>query len=200
MARMEGLQLEELPAEGQAMMAQAKELMGFTPNDALLMARKPEMLQAASGLVNAIYRTGAVDMELKRLVGMMSSSAAGCQYCTAHTAHGADLGGAATEKIESIWEFRTSPLFTAAERAALEVAAGAGQSPNAVTDEQFEELRRYYNDDQVLEIVGVIALFGFLNRWNHTLAIDLEDAPRDFANKHLAAKGWEAGVHGGSQS
>lgn len=195
MARMEGVAVADLPPDGQAMMAQAKELMGFTPNDALIMARMPEMLKAASGLVGAIYRPGAIDMELKRLVGMICSSAAGCQYCTAHTAHGANLGGVSPEKIEAIWEFRTSPHFSEAERAALEVAAGGGQSPNAVTDEQFAELRRHYTDEQVLEIVGVIALFGFLNRWNHTLAVELEDSPLAFASKHLKSKGWEPGVH-----
>jgi hypothetical protein len=47
----------------------------------------------------------------------------------------------------------------------------------------------------VVEIVGVIAMFGFLNRWNDTLATPLEDAPLEFGEKHLAAHGWDAGKH-----
>jgi hypothetical protein len=42
-------------------------------------------------------------------------------------------------------------------------------------------------DEQVVEIVGVIAMFGFLNRWNDTLATPLEDEPLEFAEKHLTA-------------
>jgi len=46
-----------------------------------------------------------------------------------------------------------------------------------------------------VEIVGVIAMFGFLNRWNDTFATPLEDEPLEFGQKHLAAHGWDAGKH-----
>jgi hypothetical protein len=59
----------------------------------------------------------------------------------------------------------------------------------------FSELRKYWNDEQVVEIVGVIAMFGFLNRWNDTLATPLEDAPLELGERHLAAHGWDAGKH-----
>ena len=45
------------------------------------------------------------------------------------------------------------------------------------------------------EIVGVIAMFEFLNRWNDTFATPLEDEPLEFAEKHLAAHGWSAEKH-----
>jgi alkylhydroperoxidase family enzyme len=79
--------------------------------------------------------------------------------------------------------------------AALRLATRAAAVPNAVTDDDFAELRRHFDDAQVVEIVGVIALFGFLNRWNDTLATTLEDAPRAFAEATLAAQGWTAGKH-----
>ena len=49
--------------------------------------------------------------------------------------------------------------------------------PSAVTDAVFERLREHYSDREILEITAVIALFGFLNRWNSTLATDLEALP-----------------------
>ena len=94
-----------------------------------------------------------------------------------------------------MWNYQTSPLFSAAERAALDVAVAAGCVPNAVTDEMFMELRKHWSDEQVVEIVGVIAMFGFLNRWNDTFATPLEDEPLEFGEKHLAAHGWDAGKH-----
>src|SRR5262249_57940240 len=86
-------------------------------------------------------------------------------------------GRISSAKEEALWEYETSPLFSAAERAALRVAQGAAQVPNAVTDVDFSELKRYYSDAQIVDIVAVIALFGFLNRFNDTMATELESSP-----------------------
>ena len=185
-----------LPADLQSIFDSAESYMGFVANDALTMALKPALLKSALPFMRSIYSEGRVSFELKRLVGMMSSWAAGCQYCVAHTAHGAHLLGVSAEKLQALPQFDTSGHFTPAERAALQVARGAGQVPNAVTDDEFKELRRWFDDEQVVEIVGVISLFGFLNRWNATFATELEQSPLRFAQQNLGAAGWAPGVHG----
>ena len=38
-------------------------------------------------------------------------------------------------------------------------------------------------------------MFGWMNRWNDTLATQLEDHPLEFARAHLTASGWTPGVH-----
>jgi alkylhydroperoxidase family enzyme len=125
------------------------------------------------------------------MVAEVVSAAAGCRYCTAHNAeNAAHLGGVPAEKIEALWQFRTSPLFTAAERAALELAAAAGSAPPAVTDAHFVELKKHFNEDAIVEIVAVLALLGWLNRWCQTLAPELEPGATEFARAHLAASGW----------
>jgi alkylhydroperoxidase family enzyme len=113
----------------------------------------------------------------------------------AHTAERAAHLGVEMEKLDKVWEYKTSPLFTDAERAALDVAVAAGCVPNAVTDEMFAELRKHWSEEEIVEIVGVISLFGFLNRWNDTFATPLEDEPLEFGETHLAAQGWQAGKH-----
>jgi uncharacterized peroxidase-related enzyme len=160
------------------------------------MQRRPKMVQAFTQMSAAIWDpSGSVDLRLKRLISHVASRSAGCKYCMAHTAEGAHKLGVDDEKLAAAWNYQTSPLFTPAERAALDVAVAAGTVPNAVTDEMFAELRRHWSDEQIVEIVGVIAMFGFLNRWNDTMATPLEDAPREFGEKHLAAHGWDAGKH-----
>lgn len=57
------------------------------------------------------------------------------------------------------------------------------------------QLREHFDDDQVVEIVAVIANFGFLNRWNGTMATQLERSPLAWASEHLGDTGWEAGKH-----
>lgn len=59
----------------------------------------------------------------------------------------------------------------------------------------FDELKKHWTEEQIVEIVGVIALFGFLNRWNDTMATPLEDVPTEHGEKALATHGWNAGKH-----
>ncbi len=169
--------------------------MGFVANDALTMALCPEILKTALPFMQAVYSEGRVSFGLKRLVAMMSSWAAGCQYCVAHTAHGAHRIGVTERKLAALPEFETSSEFTAAERAALRVARSAGQTPNAVTDAEFAALREWFDEPQIVELIAVIALFGFLNRWNASFATELEASPLRFARDHLGGIGWRVGDH-----
>lgn len=125
----------------------------------------------------------------------MASRASGCGYCMAHTAHTAGRVGIPDTKEDAPWQYETSPLFSAAERAALRVAGGAAQVPSAVTDEDFDELKRHYSDAQIVDIVAVIAMFGFLNRFDDTMATELESSPLEAGKRFLAKKGWTVGKH-----
>jgi uncharacterized peroxidase-related enzyme len=196
MTRVVPLSPEQLPRDVQQGLAFAERLMGFTPNDVLVMARWPELLAAMKQLVDVIYAPGQVDAVLKRLVATVVSGAAGCRYCQAHTAHGAvKTMGADAKKLAAVWQYASSPLFTAAERAALDLALAAGAQPNAATDAHFEQLRLHFNERQIVELMGVIALFGFLNRWNDTLATTLEAAPFAYAQGAMRSQDWTAGKH-----
>jgi uncharacterized peroxidase-related enzyme len=173
-------------------------VMGFVPNSMLIMARDPELLAAFAELSAVIVaRPGRIDPGLKALIMYVVSRSAGCQYCVAHSANLAASRGIPVRKVEDVWKYEKSPEFNDAERAALRFAQAAGQVPNAVTDADFTELRRHFDEDEILEIVAAIAFLGFLNRWNDTLQTPLEAAPRDFAERHLAAGGWTAGKHAG---
>ena len=170
--------------------------MGFLPNSQLIMAWRPEILRAFAELGAAINGpSSTIDPQLRNLVSQMASRAAGCGYCMAHTAHTAERVGIAADKENALWEYETSPLFSAAERAALRVAQGAAQVPNAVTDAGFAELKKHYSEPQIVDIVAVIALFGFLNRFNDTMATELEASPIEAGKRYLAERGWTVGKH-----
>lgn len=169
--------------------------LGVLPNSTLTMAHRPDIMRAFAALNEVVMGPGSVDSGLKQLVAAMVSNAAGCRYCQAHTSHVATKRGVQERKIQALFEFETSDLFTSPERAALRVARGAGRVPNEVTDSDFAELRRHFSDQQCVELVAVMATFGFLNRWNDTMATELEQSPLAFAREQLAASGWEAGKH-----
>lgn len=171
-------------------------MLGFVPNSTLIMARRPELLAAFQQLAAAALGPGRVDAGLKVLVGHVASRAAGCRYCIAHTGHIAERRHVPAGKIEAVWDFERSALFTPAERAALAFAQAAGAVPNAVDDGEFAALRKHFDEEEIVELLGVIALYGFLNRWNDSLGTPLESQPRAFAERHLAPSGWSAGKHG----
>lgn len=171
-------------------------MLGFVPNSTLIMARHPKLLEAFQLLAAAALGPGRVAADLKIMVGHIASRAAGCRYCIAHTAHIAERRHVPAAKIEAIWNFERDAQFSAAERAALGFAQAAAAVPNAVSDSDFVELKRHFDEDQIAEMLGVISLYGFLNRWNDSLATPLEAQPRAFAETHLAAQGWTVGKHG----
>ena len=194
MANLEPLRREDLP-ELEDLFQHYDNTLSFVPNSLYTMARRPEILRAFSDLITKIWRTGTLPIELKPLIAVISSHAAGCRYCQAHEAVDASERGVDSVKIADVWEFETSPLFTEAERAALRLARDASLLPNRATPEHFEALKVHYTDGEIVEIMAVISLFGFLNRWNDTIATDLEEEPFTFALKTYDADRWDPGKH-----
>jgi len=193
--RMEPLPYDTTPELTEQFEA-SRERHGFVPNSLLIMQRNPRMVKALGQLTAAVWDPeGKVDRGFKRLISAVVSNAAGCRYCMVHNAEAASDIGVDPQKLAEVWSYQTSALFTPAERAALDVAVAAGCVPNAVTDEMFVELRRYWSEEQIVEIVGVIAHFGFLNRWNDTFATPLENNPLQFGEAHLSQHGWDPGRH-----
>ncbi len=196
MPRIAPAKVEDLSPEMQKVFEISIENMGFSANDVLTMARKPELLNALLALYNAVYGpTSQVDHALKQMMAELVSHAAGCMYCFAHTAHGSARAGIPQEKMDALWEYERSDLFTDAERAALNFAQAAGRSPAETTDADFDRLKSHFSEDQILEMMSLIGLFGFLNRWNDNLGTELEGEPRAFAETHLSDKGWNIAKH-----
>jgi len=193
MANMEPLRREEHP-ELEELFRLYDDTLSFVPNSLFTMARRPEILAAFSELITQIWRTGTLPTYLKPLIGIVSSVAAGCRYCQAHEAVDAKMRGVDEEKIAAIWDFERSSLYDDAERSALRFARDASLVPNEVTPASFEELRRHWDDGQIVEILAVVGLFGFLNRWNDTMATDLEEIPAAFAADRYGPR-WEPGKH-----
>jgi uncharacterized peroxidase-related enzyme len=171
--------------------------LGFVPNSLLILQRKPNLLKAVSQLLGALWnpRDSRVERGLKRLIAHVASKAAGCRYCMAHTIEGAAHFGVDEAKLAAIWDYQSSPLFSVAERAALDFAFAAAQQPNQVSDDDFAVLRRYFDEEQIVEIVATVSVFGFLNRFNDTMGTPLESAPTEAGEKFLAGHGWTPGKH-----
>ena len=172
------------------------ETLGFCPNSVLTMQHRPEISKAFINLNKAVMANhGKVTSALKRLIAWVSSNASGCRYCEAHAIRAAERYGATDEQLENIWSYKTHSAFSESERAALDFALAASQIPNNVDKSISDELHKYWDDGEIIEILGVISLFGYLNRWNDSMGTTLETEAIKSGEKHLHKTGWNIGKH-----
>jgi uncharacterized peroxidase-related enzyme len=196
MALVTPLQDQEFDAELLEEVQFFKGPLGVIPNSVRTMARRSEVAQAFTNLNIAVMNCEAgVTPEFKRLIGYMTSYVSGCRYCQAHTILGSERFGSTEERLNDVWNFENSAHFNDAEKAALSFARAAAMVPNEVDDEISENLRAHWDHGEIVEIMAVIALFGFLNRWNDSMGSVLEDLPIQAGQKHLKNTDWEVGKH-----
>jgi uncharacterized peroxidase-related enzyme len=200
MAHLDPVPLEQVPdADIRERFEHYRKTRGFTPNSIMTMVRRPNIVRAFMALNQAVLYEGTVPQETKMLVSLACSYASGCLYCQSHMANLSSIYKAPDEKIAALWDFERSELFTPAERAAISLAFKAGRQPNEATQADFDELKKHYDDGQIVEIVASIALFGYLNRWNDTIATTLEPLAVDVAARAIGSVGWEPGKHAPSR-
>jgi len=152
------------------------ETLGFCPNSVLTMQRRPAISKAFINLNKAVMANeGRVTSALKRMIAWVSSNATGCRYCQAHAIRAAERYGAEQEQLDNIWEYKTHAAFSDAERAALDFSLAASIIPNAVNEDIKAELYKHWNEGEIVEMLGVISLFGYLNRWNDSMGTSIEE-------------------------
>ncbi|MDA9348662.1 carboxymuconolactone decarboxylase family protein [Polaribacter sp.] len=172
------------------------ETLGFCPNSVLTMQRRPAISKAFINLNKAVMANeGRVTSALKRLIAWVSSNTTGCRYCQAHAIRAAERYGAEQAQLDNVWEYRTHPAFSAAERAALDFSLAASMVPNAVDANIKTALYAHWNEGEIVEMLGVISLFGYLNRWNDSMGTILEEDAIESGDQYLGKHGFEVGKH-----
>ena len=170
--------------------------LGVIPNSVRTMSRRPKVAKAFTELNIAVMEChGNVTPEFKRIIGYVTSFVAGCRYCQAHTILGSQRFGSSEERLNDAWNFLESSHYHDGEKVALKYAFAAASIPNNVTDELAKELHEHWEDDDIVEITAVIALFGYLNRWNDSMGSTLEDLPIEAGEKYLNNTDWVVGKH-----
>ena len=183
-------------AQADEMASFYEETLGFTPNSLFTMMHRPRMAAAFVEMNQAVMENkGRVTSALKRLIAYISSMTTGCRYCEAHAIRAAERYGSEEDKLNHIWEYRTYPGFTEAERAAFDLAVAASSIPNDVDDVIADNMRKHWDEGEIVEIMGVIALFGYLNRWNDSMGTQLEGPAANDGKKLLGANNWDIGKH-----
>ncbi|MGO4386819.1 carboxymuconolactone decarboxylase family protein [Microvirga sp. 2YAF29] len=193
MARLEPIE-KVGEGEAEAALLRIESLVGYRPNALATMARIPLVLERILALVDAVLRgEGHLSPGLKWLLAYAVSASAGCAYSASHAAHGAEHLGESLDRVRAAVTEPDSPMFSLAEQSALKLAHAIGRQQ--VNDTHTTAVRDIMGEQGLAEAVAVCALFGWFNRWNSTLATDLEVEPALFAINELSSVGWKPGPH-----
>jgi alkylhydroperoxidase family enzyme len=160
--------------------------------------RWPELMKIFTDLVELVMVSPTnLSRQLRSELFTMASLAGGCQHCQAHGAYTLHLMGVDAERIRDIWTFEQSSAFSEAEKAALRLARDGAGVPNVVEPGHFAELRKHYSERQIVEMLAVVSLAGWFNRWNNSIATVTDQESVDWAEANLRAVGWTLGKHAG---
>ena len=172
------------------------ETLGFTPNSLFTMMHRPRIAKAFLEMNQAVMENkGSITSSMKREIAYLSSMTTGCRYCEAHAIRAAERYGSSKERLENIWEYKSNVAFSESDRAMFDLAIAASQVPNGVSEEIKARAKKFFSDGEIVEILGVVALFGYLNRWNDSMGTELENPAVKSAEKILKERGWEVGKH-----
>jgi uncharacterized peroxidase-related enzyme len=142
---------------------------GNVPNMFRVMAHRPEIFSTMQAHFAAVLSTGTVSTKLKELIIVRTSQINVTPYCLAsHTILARGLGWS-EDQLSHLADWQAREDFTAAEKAALRLAETVTLDAHTVSDEQFAELRTFYSEGEIVELLCAIGLFNYFNRFNNAL-------------------------------
>ncbi|MFZ2051347.1 MAG: carboxymuconolactone decarboxylase family protein [Solirubrobacteraceae bacterium] len=140
-----------------------------------MQARIKNPALSVPGALEALQRLGAcattaeIPEATLYLVHLRASQINGCSVCVDIHSRELELAGESSERIHMVAAWREAPYFTDGERAALaltEATTRLADSPDAVSDEVWEEVARHYSEPQLAALVVAIATINAFNRLN----------------------------------
>ena len=172
MSRISRLDCSEVSAEMAALYDKIFALRGNVPNMFRVMAHRPEIFTTMQAHFAAVLTTGTLSPRLKELIIVRTSQVNVTPYCLAsHTILAKNLGWS-DDQLAHLAEWPAREDFTPAEKAALRLAETVTRDANTVSDEQFAELRGFYSEGEIVELLCAIGLFNYFNRFNNALRME----------------------------
>ena len=145
---------------------------GNVPNMFRTVAHRPEIFESMIAHFEAVLNTGTLPIKLKELVIVRTSQLNNCQYCLAsHTRISKKLGWS-EDQLAHLEDYAKRDDFTVAEKVALRLAELMTRNERSLTDEEWQEIREFYSEGEVIELMAAIGLFNYFNRFNNLLDME----------------------------
>ncbi|OBG45640.1 transposase [Mycolicibacterium fortuitum] len=155
-----------------AMYWYAKRQFGEVPEPFAVAAHHPRLL-VANGVHEMLLQSGSKKLPatVRELAVFWTARTVGCSWCVDFGSMLMRLENLDIERLKSIDDYATSPLFTDDERAAISYANAMTTDPHTVTDEQVADLQRRFGDDGVIELTYQIGVENMRSRMYSALGI-----------------------------
>jgi uncharacterized peroxidase-related enzyme len=142
---------------------------GKVPNMFAAMAHRPEVLKAFIPLYSAIANQGTVEAKYKELAYLRASMVNACEYCSRAHIASSKRAGVTPEQIAALPFYKRSPLFDEKEKATILYADRVTRGATTIRLPELEEIRKYFDEGQVVELTLVVCMANFTNRFNDAL-------------------------------
>ncbi|HUW71972.1 MAG TPA: hypothetical protein VMV66_02200 [Candidatus Humimicrobiaceae bacterium] len=138
---------------------------GKVPEWVKVMAHSPKVLKEFTELFKAIMGENKIEPLLKWKIALVISETLKCSFCVSVTQKMLKLLGANEEMIEKIKNLSTE------DKEILELVKDITLDGHLDQPELFEKLKGKFNEAQIVEIISVMGLFNYINRFNNTLGV-----------------------------
>jgi len=160
---------ENAAAEVQPILDKLTHGFGKVPSFFGTMARVPEAFATFVPFYTAVIEHGTVERKFKELAYLKTSLINGCEYCfRAHSASG-KKNGVSDDQIKALAFYHRSSAFDAKEKAVILYAERVTRGASGIRPAALDELKQYFNDDQIVELTLAIGVANFTNRFNDAM-------------------------------
>jgi uncharacterized peroxidase-related enzyme len=172
MSRISRLDRNEVTPEIAALYDKAFAQRGNVPNMFRVMAHRPEIFATMQAHFGAVLNTGTVSTKLKELIIVRTSQVNDTPYCLAsHTILARNLGWT-DDQLAHLADWPSARTLPLPKKPHLRLAETVTRDAHAVSDEQFAELRTFYSEGEIVELLCAIGLFNYFNRFNNALQME----------------------------
>ncbi len=164
--------IDAAPEASKGSLEAVNKLLGTVPNMFRLIENSPQTLEVYLGLNNALGG-GSIDAPTRERIALAVAEINGCGYClAAHNYLGTNLAKLSADEIEAN---RRGTSSNAKAAIAVGFAAKTTKNRGQVSDADVQAVRDAgYNDAEIVEIIGHIALNTLTNYINEALGTEID--------------------------
>ncbi len=176
MALVSYLEPEQASAEAKEIYRKGEERFEMLLNIFKVMGHAPELMSPFSDFIMEILKDGRVDWVTKELLILKATRLNECHYCVVQHETLSGRLGISNEKIADLSgdRYKTSPHFSDAEKAILELTDQIWQDANRVSSDLWSRVQKYYDEGQIVEIVATITTYFMVSKFGDALGVELE--------------------------
>lgn len=157
---------DEIKGKAKELFEQIKSSTGKVPKWMRVMANCDDILIGFFTLFKATMDDAPLDSKLKWKVAYKISDLNKCEFCVGIASMKLKEFGLSGKEMNNIDKTNNER-----EEMALKYAEAATKHAYNIDPEVFAEVKKHFNDEQIVELTSVVGLFNFINRFNDSLGV-----------------------------